>query len=215
MVRTSSPGWYGAHLAEREALPLEDRRVGARELLVREPPRADLDRRGAASRSSGGISWRLARSLARARGSRHLDDLEDAPDDLLGRDLLGLGLVGEHDAVAEHVGADGLHVLGRDVAAVAQERVRARREVQRDRGARAGAVLDERRELLQALLARARASRTRRRRCSPSRGRRRRRRARPCAPRGAARASTTWLGLARRRAPVMRSMIARSSSRLG
>ncbi|RDJ94220.1 hypothetical protein B4Q13_16160, partial [Lacticaseibacillus rhamnosus] len=53
---------------------------------------------------------------------------------LLGREratltkLLGLGLVGQDHAVAEHVDADRLDVLGCDVAAVAQERVRARRQ---------------------------------------------------------------------------------------
>ena len=71
----------------------------------------------------------------------HFDVLEQLAHDRLGGDLLGLGLVGEDDAVAQHVGADRLDVLGRDVAAVAQERVRARRQVQGDRRARAGAVL--------------------------------------------------------------------------
>ena len=33
--------------------------------------------------------------------------VEEAPDHVLGRDLLGLGLVGDGDPVAQHVGADG------------------------------------------------------------------------------------------------------------
>jgi hypothetical protein len=41
------------------------------------------------------------------RRSRHLDGVEDAPHDLLARDLLGLGLVRDDDAVAQDVGADG------------------------------------------------------------------------------------------------------------
>ena len=68
-----------------------------------------------------------------ARGLGHLDGSKMRWTICLGGDLLGLGLVGEDDAVAQHVEADGLHVLGRDVAAVAQERVRARGQVQRDR----------------------------------------------------------------------------------
>ena len=66
---------------------------------------------------------------------RDFDVLEELADDGLGRDLLGLGLVGEDDAVAQDVDAHGLDVLGRDVAAVAQEGVRARRGVEVDRGA--------------------------------------------------------------------------------
>ena len=154
-------GLVRAHLAEREALALEDGLVRARELLVGEPRRVDLDgpqrceelpgNHAATEPSDHGTS--TTSKTRRTTCSR--------------RDLLGLGLVGEDDAVAQHVGADGLHVLGRDVAAVAEERVRARREVERDRGARARAELDERREVLQAVLRPARASRTRRRRCSP------------------------------------------------
>src|SRR5579862_2889690 len=90
-----------------------------------------------------------------ARGARFrlrdLDVLEELADDRLGGDLLGLGLVREDDAVAEHIDAHGLDVLGRDVAAVAQERVRARREVEVDRRTRARAERDEVRELAQAV----------------------------------------------------------------
>src|ERR1700759_1593952 len=51
-----------------------------------------------------------------ARGLREFDVLGQLADDRFGRDLLGLGLVREDDAVAEHVDAHGLDVLGRDVA---------------------------------------------------------------------------------------------------
>src|SRR5689334_5781608 len=87
-------------------------------------------------------------------GSRHLDHLEDTSHDLLARDLLGLGLVRERDAMAEHVRPDRLHVLGRDVAAVTEERVRARGESERDRRARARAVLDEALQILHAAVLR-------------------------------------------------------------
>ena len=56
--------------------------------------------------------------------------------------------------MAQHVGADRLHVLGRHVAAVAQERVRAGGEGERDRGAGAGAVFDEPGQVFQPLLRR-------------------------------------------------------------
>jgi hypothetical protein len=55
--RTSSPGWYAAHLAEGEALALEHRGVGARQLLVRQPLRADLDAAQLLARSSGGSGF--------------------------------------------------------------------------------------------------------------------------------------------------------------
>ena len=99
-----------------------------------------------AARSSFGITGAFPSRYG------HLDDLEHPPDDLLARHLFGLGLVREHEPVAQHVGPDGLHVLRRDVAAVAEERVRARRQVRGDARARARAVLDERREVLQPVL---------------------------------------------------------------
>src|SRR4051812_44214682 len=60
------------------------------------------------------------------RSSRDFDVLEELAHHRLGRDVLGLGFVGEDHAVAEHVDADGLDVLGRDVTTVPHEGVRAR-----------------------------------------------------------------------------------------
>jgi hypothetical protein len=68
-------------------------------------------------------------------GLRHLDGVEDAADEHLGRDLLGLGLVRDGDAVAEDVEGDGADVLGRDVGAAAEERVGAGGAVEVDGGA--------------------------------------------------------------------------------
>ena len=119
-----------AHLGERHAPALEDRVVLARE------QRRDTTLRVAISILPDALDELLGQHAASAR-SRHLDALEDALDDLLGRHLLGLGLVGERDAVAQHVGADRLDVLGRDVAAVAQEGVGPRRQGQGD-ASRAG-----------------------------------------------------------------------------
>src|SRR3954451_7221742 len=79
----------------------------------------------------------------RGRPLRNLDALEQLAHDRLRRDVLRLGLVGQDHAVAQHVHADRLDVLGRDVAAVAQEGVRARGRVEVDGRAGAGAEGDE------------------------------------------------------------------------
>ncbi len=80
-----------AHLAEREALPLEARSVGPRQLLVGEPRRVDLD-------DAEGREKLLRNHGRRTPGPLgHLDDLEHALHDLLARDLLGVGLVREHE----------------------------------------------------------------------------------------------------------------------
>src|SRR5262252_644966 len=73
--------------------------------------------------------------------------LEDALHDLVGVDLLGLGLVGDDDAVAQHVGTDRLHVLWGDVATPLEEGMRLGSEGQVERRARGGAVLDERTQI--------------------------------------------------------------------
>src|SRR5438552_18545138 len=72
----------------------------------------------------------------------HFDFLQNLLNHLLGGQVFRFRLVGQRDAVAEHVVGDGLHVLGSDEAAVAQESVRASRQVQINRRARGGAVLD-------------------------------------------------------------------------
>src|SRR5438093_7879633 len=73
-------------------------------------------------------------SIARtARALRDRHAFEDALHHLVGVDLLGLGLVGDDDPVAEHVGADRLHVLRRDVATALEEGVRLRGESQVER----------------------------------------------------------------------------------
>src|SRR5215470_14800249 len=96
---------------------------------------------------------RTARSCSRVSmraggpSSGDRDPVEDAADDLVRVDLLRLRLVAHDDAVAEHVGADRLHVLRGHVAAPVQERVRLGGERQRERRARRGAVLDERTQI--------------------------------------------------------------------
>src|SRR5262245_36093710 len=79
---------------------------------------------------------RTVRSCSRVSMPRRSGDghpVEDAPHHLVRIDLFGLGLVAHDDAVAEHVRADRLDVLGRDVAAALEERVRLRRQRQVER----------------------------------------------------------------------------------
>ena len=154
IVRMSSPGWYGRTSRNASPCPLkldlyvpDSCSFASRAVwisIVRRAARSSRGSRCAAparrargSRPSSRLGRREGPHPTAPTESRHLDDLEDAADDLLGRHLLRVGLVREHHAVAEHVGPDRLHVLGRHVAAVAEERVRARRQVQRDRRARA------------------------------------------------------------------------------
>src|SRR6185295_3002363 len=63
---------------------------------------------------------------------RNLDALEQLAHHRLRGHVLRLRLVGQDHAVAEDVHADRLDVLGRDIATVAEERVRARRHVEID-----------------------------------------------------------------------------------
>src|SRR4051812_30638146 len=66
---------------------------------------------------------------ARAARSRNLDPFEQLAHHQLGGDVLGLGLVRQDDPVAKHIDPDRLHVFGGHVAAAAQKRVGARRQV--------------------------------------------------------------------------------------
>src|SRR5262245_49814589 len=59
----------------------------------------------------------------RGRPLRNLDPLEQLAHHSLRRDVLRLRLVSQDHPVAQHVHADRLDVLGRDVATVTQERV--------------------------------------------------------------------------------------------
>src|SRR5690349_22473914 len=92
-----------------------------------------------------GVAPRRRAPLERPSGHRYA--VEDAAYDLVGVDLLRLRLVGDDDAVAQHVRPDRLHVLRRHVAAPLQERMRLGGERQVERGARRGAVLDQRSEV--------------------------------------------------------------------
>ena len=97
------PGDVAAHLLELDAPPLEDALGVAREEVRDEMPAADLEPPD------------LAQQLGSLHALGHAHLLEDAPRDLLAVDALGLRLVGDVDAVAQHVRGDALHVLGQHV----------------------------------------------------------------------------------------------------
>ena len=86
---------------------------------------------------------RTLRSL-RLKYSRHWNNTKYLVDDLVARHVLRLGLVGEEDAVAKDVVHDFLHVLRRRVGATVHKRVATGGEVQGERRARRGAILDHR-----------------------------------------------------------------------
>ena len=65
--------------------------------------------------------------------------VEDRPEQVVGRDAVGQRLVGEHDAVAQHVACQVARVVRQGVVASAQEGERLGAEHQVDRGPGAGA----------------------------------------------------------------------------
>jgi hypothetical protein len=67
--------------------------------------------------------------------SGNLDNFEEAAHDVIGRHLFRIGLVRQHNPVAQNIGAHGFDILGGDVSAVPQESVRARRKNERNRRA--------------------------------------------------------------------------------
>src|SRR5690606_6111953 len=113
-------------------------------------------RRSSRSRSVTATGDRAcARAAARAM-SRHSYTLEQRIDQLVRRAPRGFGLEAEQDAVAQDVVRDFLDVLGRHVVAAREPRVRTRDAVERDRGARARAVLQHAGEIVAVALRRAR-----------------------------------------------------------
>src|SRR5262252_4741891 len=70
------------------------------------------------------ISWEV-RSMTWSPGGtlRHFQAVQDALHDRLGRHILRFRLVGQQDAVPQHVEGDRLHVLGRGEAAPLHEGV--------------------------------------------------------------------------------------------
>ena len=139
--RARSPGSAPAGAArEHEVERLDQRaRASARALAGRAAARA--------ARGSG-FTPPPPRSAARRRAA---DRAEDPREHVVRRDAVAERVVGEHQPVAQHVGREVGDVLGDRVAAAAQQRERLRRLDQADRAARARAVLDQRREVVQAV----------------------------------------------------------------
>src|SRR6266481_1868709 len=95
--------------------------------------RANRDREGA----GGGIHTRSLTVAVRRIHSWYRQPIQHLLDQVIGAEVLGLGLERNHEAVAEHVRGHGLYVLGRDVTAAGEEGMSLRRPVQRDRRPRA------------------------------------------------------------------------------
>ncbi len=124
MVRTSSPGTVFAHLVEVHAPALEDRVVCARQAVVDQAARADLELPHARSGSPCSTAWHPP-SERSVQGTGSVFRIFSI--DVLGGDVLGLGLVGHRHAVAQHVERDRLDVLRRDeVPAIRETPWRAR-----------------------------------------------------------------------------------------
>src|SRR6476620_979413 len=75
--------------------------------------------------------------------SRHSQSGKNALDDGLTRHRLSLGFIADDDAMAQHVGADALYILRRDIAAAIQKRMCTRTECEINGGARRSAVANQ------------------------------------------------------------------------
>ena len=78
--------------------------------------------------------------------SGHGDVIEDALKDVVGREALGIGLEADQDAMAHDVARQALDVVGRHEIAAGEQGVAAGGSHQGDRGSRAGAELEQRRQ---------------------------------------------------------------------
>src|SRR6187549_1195097 len=100
MARISSPGWYWRTSEKAIPRPLNTEWYCPASM-------SETTLRVVIS----SLRMRRMSSLGSTAPSGDLDPVEDPLDDLLGGELLGLRLVGEREAMPEHVEADGLHVL--------------------------------------------------------------------------------------------------------
>src|SRR5262249_43637451 len=133
MSRTSSPGTYGRTSSNSTPRPLNT-------LSVPPENRSSTRRRLRISRRRTFLSRAWVAIGLDPLGDPHL--LQDPACDFLAVDALGLGLVRDLDAVAEHVERDGLHVVGQHVRPGTQHRERLRAAHHEQRRTRARAVHD-------------------------------------------------------------------------
>ena len=101
-----------ADFGKLHASALEHAVVFAGENGVDHAPGADLDAADLLQYFTG----YLGSSLAFRGGSWHFDAVENLLHDVLGRDVFRLCLIGNDDAVAQHVHADGLDIFRRHIA---------------------------------------------------------------------------------------------------
>src|SRR6202165_5036805 len=155
MVRGSSPAWYSRTSLYSRPEP--------RRLERSSPPGWNPRRRSTGQRERRS-NWSTAMPPATMSGgkpvsevdTRRRESIEHTLDDRLGVDSGRDPLVGEDEPVPNHLGRHFAQVVREDIRATAHEGERPAGSDQVDRGARAGAVGDRGREVLEALdLARA------------------------------------------------------------
>ena len=112
-----------AHLRECHATPLEGRVVFAREYVLGQSTGLYLDFADLFQQFISIHNQSVSVGLKGDMSSGHLNLVEYIGDDFVGGDVVGLGLVGDADAVTEHVVAYGADILGYHVSATAQESV--------------------------------------------------------------------------------------------
>src|SRR6185503_2661729 len=140
MFRMSSPNWYSRTSENSMPRPLKTEWYsppGTRS------PGGWCGSRSAALSSGSLRGASLTPPLVGRRASGDFDGIEHPLDDLLGRDVLGLGLVRQDDPMAQDVECNRFDVFGRDVAAAPDEGVRLGRHGQEDGGAWRGAELHQ------------------------------------------------------------------------
>ena len=102
----------------------------------------------------GGCCPAAGVAFCRGRDRRHRHGGQHPGDDVVGRDVVGERVVAEHQPVPQDVRRDVLHVLRQRVVAAAQQGQRPGGADDAERGARAGAVLDQLRDVGHAVLGR-------------------------------------------------------------
>jgi hypothetical protein len=85
-----------------------------------------------------------------ATGSGRFDDGEQARNDSIAGDAFGIGFERRQHAMAQDIGGDALHVVGRHERPTAQEGMRASRLRESNRGAWRRPELDERTQISRA-----------------------------------------------------------------
>src|SRR5262249_42866119 len=137
------PRHVRTYVGELDAPALENGLALAGEHVLDQMAGVDLEAADAMQNFAGFHARGTLRPWRAGAGLGDSDFFQDPTGQLFPVDLLGLGLVGDMDAMAQHVERDLLHVLRRDVGAPVDQRVGARGLGEIERGARARAVGDE------------------------------------------------------------------------